>query len=268
MPPRAKRQKVAADAKARSPDEDRSISMAITLKGSVITEAILHGYKDVENRSVRLPLGWIGLHTGKGKCDTLLDQIVRRLAPTVPPDAECPKGYVVGAAWVERAVTFDELRTQFGCTEECNGPNGVLHHVPQCKFSPHAGGPICNILSASLRLPKPVPCNGELGCWPPGLEQVGGRRLPDDVREEVLKQFDESLEIYHFPEVGLRPRGWPLPWAPELSRKEVFWHRDLAKEKASEGAKTTKPTVPWRSVGGIHDIQTEHMVMRGINAWP
>ena len=34
---------------------------------------------------------------------------------------------------------------------------------------PHAGGPICNILSASLRLPKPVPCNGELGCWPPGV---------------------------------------------------------------------------------------------------
>ena len=27
------------------------------------------------------------------------------------------------------------------------------------------------------------------------------RRLPDDVREEVLKQFDESLQIYHFPEV-------------------------------------------------------------------
>lgn len=231
MPPHAKRQKVASEDKARSPDKDRSISMAITLKGSVITEAILHGYKDVENRSVRLPLGWIGLHTGKGKCDALLDQIVRRLAPPdapLPPDAECPKGCVVGAAWVQRTVTFDELRTQFGCTEACHGPNGVLHHVPQCKFSPHAGGPICNILSASVRLPKAVPCNGELGCW----------RLPDDVREEVLKQFDESLQIYHFPEVGLRPRAWPLPWAPQLSRKEVFWHRDLAKEKALTAAKT------------------------------
>ncbi len=170
---------------------------------------------------------------------------------------------------------------------------------------PHAGGPFCNILSASIRLPTPVPCNGELGCW----------RLPDKVREDVLKQIEtETVPIFHFPEaqwcscqfwtppcnisidmsvyticlfvqivilsqdvhantslgpyfrvyiyickyiyiyvylcthifsqiicwyillafqtralirsqIHPRPRGWPLPWAPELSRKEVYWHR-------------------------------------------
>ena len=56
---------------------------------------------------------------------------------------------------------------------------------------PHAGGPFCNILSASIRLPTPVPCNGELGCW----------RLPDKVREDVLKQIEtETVPIFHFPE--------------------------------------------------------------------
>ena len=170
---------------------------------------------------------------------------------------------------------------------------------------PHAGGPFCNILSASIRLPTPVPCNGELGCW----------RLPDKVREDVLKQIEtETVPIFHFPEampwcscqnmvkrnmnsghhlvtcgfaclsslsilyliarivigskdvhakyvfldqifmkisnkkylhehrfynfclfskltklmrsqIHPRPRGWPLPWAPELSRKDVYWHR-------------------------------------------
>eukprot|EP00439_Symbiodinium_sp_Y106_P022864 s1523_g2.t2 len=91
------------------------ISMAITLKGSVITEAILHGYKDVENRSVHLPLGWIALHTGKGKCDLRLDAIMRKLAEKpLPPDSKCPKGYVVGAAFVERSVRFPELRAEMG----------------------------------------------------------------------------------------------------------------------------------------------------------
>lgn len=60
---------------------------------------------------------------------------------------------------------------------------------------PHAGGPFCNILSASIRLPTPVPCNGELGCW----------RLPDKVREDVLKQIEtETVPIFHFPEA--------MPW--------------------------------------------------------
>jgi hypothetical protein len=36
---------------------------------------------------------------------------------------------------------------------------------------------------------------------PPRRANKKPRRLPDDVREEVLKQFDESLQIYHFPEV-------------------------------------------------------------------
>ena len=107
----------------------------------------------------------------QGKCDALLvwspvtlqwhlslpcqcgssteDQIMRHLAPGLPEDSKCPKGFVVGAAWVERAatwhshvtslehfvdltrsverlwiwsgnlckVTFDELRAQFGCKE-------------------------------------------------------------------------------------------------------------------------------------------------------
>eukprot|EP00434_Breviolum_minutum_P011513 symbB.v1.2.010151.t1/scaffold660.1/size175713/8 len=231
----AKRRKVTVKELQSPEDPDRKyltkMTMAITLKGSVITEAILHGYKDVENRSVRLPLGWIALHTGKGKCDALLDQIMRRLAPGLPEDSKCPKGFVVGAAWVERAVTFDELRDQFGCKEECNGPTpGDLRHVPKCTFSPHAGGPFCNILSASIRLPTPVPCNGELGCW----------RLPDKVREDVLKQIEtETVPIFHFPEIHPRPRGWPLPWAPELSRKDVYWHRDFAKQKQKATPQTT-----------------------------
>lgn len=31
---------------------------------------------------------------------------MRRLAPGLPPDAQCPKGFVVGAAWVEKAAAW------------------------------------------------------------------------------------------------------------------------------------------------------------------
>ena len=40
-------------------------TVAITLKGSELTEVILRGYNDVENRNIQLPLGWVALHTGK-----------------------------------------------------------------------------------------------------------------------------------------------------------------------------------------------------------
>ena len=34
------------------------------------------------------------------------DQIMRRLAPGLPSDAQCPKGCVVGAAWVKRSAPW------------------------------------------------------------------------------------------------------------------------------------------------------------------
>ncbi|CAE7319717.1 abfD [Symbiodinium sp. CCMP2592] len=204
------------------------ISMAITLKGSVITEAILHGYKDVENRSVHLPLGWIALHTGKGKCDLRLDAIMRKLAEKpLPSDSECPKGYVVGAAFVERSVRFPELRAEMECSQDCDSPAGDVQHVDGCTFSPHAGGPICNILSASLRLKTPVPCPGEMGCW----------RLPEAVREKVVAQLDaEDVMIFRKAEAERLPRPFPPTWAPALRREEVRWNRDMLPERGAAAA--------------------------------
>ena len=115
-------------------------------------------------------------------------------------------------AYVLCEVKLEELQRHFGCS--CEGQGG-LRHVASCSFSPHAAGPVCNLLGASLRLPKPVACSGELGCW----------RLPDEVREEVAKQLN-GLEVFHFKEE--RPQAWPLPWAKHLSREDVFWHRAMS----------------------------------------
>ncbi|CAE7350577.1 abfD, partial [Symbiodinium pilosum] len=176
---------------------------------------------------------------------------MRKLAAEpLPPDSQCPKGYVVGAAWVERAVRFADLREEFRCGKECDGPGNDLRHVDSCTFSresrigsasgtfqalsPHAGGPICNILSAALRLKTPVPCAGEIGCW----------RLPESVREKVAAQLD-GIDIKLFREAKESlPRPWPLSWDPTLPREAVRWHRDMLPERGTSKGKSGQPNLP------------------------
>ena len=41
------------------------VPKAITLRGAELSEAILRGYKDIENRNIRLLPGWVALHRGQ-----------------------------------------------------------------------------------------------------------------------------------------------------------------------------------------------------------
>ena len=118
-------------------------------------------------------------------------------------------GAMVGVCLVERAVRFAALRAEQGCGEECRVALGALeaHHGPSCRLSPFALGPFCNIISAAIRLPRPVPCQGKLGCW----------RLGAAVREEVLAQLTARSPppCADFEQYGAGlPRAWPPPWLP------------------------------------------------------
>ena len=92
-------------------------------------------------------------------------------------------------------------------------------------------------------IPKKNPLNQKqlLSCCPL-LFLVCGQKV---FRTSFLWVFHAIDGIFHiFPRVFVgfcqrfwrvnkkvlpaRPRGWPLPWAPELSREEVFWHRGSA----------------------------------------
>jgi len=46
-----------------------TVTHGLTLKGAQLTWALLEGQKPIENRSVRLPEGWLILHTGSGKLE-------------------------------------------------------------------------------------------------------------------------------------------------------------------------------------------------------
>ena len=71
-----------------------NLAFAVTLRGPELAEAILQGYKDVENRHRRLPLGWVALHTGKRKTEPHMRGTIHHLSPGMPAAQGCPQGAV------------------------------------------------------------------------------------------------------------------------------------------------------------------------------
>ena len=155
----------------------QGVNRAITLRGAELTEAIVRGFKDIENRKCRLPVGWVALHTGQGSIEPVERAKIEALCPGLPAAASCPRGAVVGVCFVQRCVPFEALRREQGCGGDCD--LAASHHSPSCRLNPFATGVMCNIISMAVRLPKPVPCKGQLGCW----------GLPLGVREEVEAQL-------------------------------------------------------------------------------
>ena len=143
----------------------QGVNRAITLRGAELTEAIVRGFKDIENRKCRLPVGWVALHTGQGSIEPVERAKIEALCPGLPATASCPRGAVVGVCFVQRCLPFEALRLAQGCGSECD--LAASRHSAACRLSPFAEGPECNIISMAVRLPRPVPCKGTRECWSP-----------------------------------------------------------------------------------------------------
>ena len=182
------------------------VRRAITLRGQ-LSEAILHGHKDIENRHINSGVRWVALHTGQGTIKPELGALIEHLSPGLPPAETCPKGAVVGVCFVQGALTFEALRQEQGCGSDCEP--AAQRHSPTCRLSPYAIGPVCNIISMAVRLPRPVSCRGQLGCW----------TLPLEVRQEVEEQLvamspQEMRDASWCTPPSQVPHAWPLPWLP------------------------------------------------------
>ena len=69
------------------------------MKGALISEAILRGYKKVENRTWAIKPGWYALHTGSGKIEKSTKLVVTQNWPSdtpIPNDSELPRSAIVG----------------------------------------------------------------------------------------------------------------------------------------------------------------------------
>lgn len=60
-------------------DALQNLTKALTMKGALVSFAIISSDKNIENRSKMLKPGWYALHTGSGKIDTNLEKLVIKL---------------------------------------------------------------------------------------------------------------------------------------------------------------------------------------------
>jgi hypothetical protein len=57
-------------------DALKYLDRGLTMKGALVSFAILNADKNIENRPKTLKSGWYALHTGSGKIDASLEELV------------------------------------------------------------------------------------------------------------------------------------------------------------------------------------------------
>ena len=112
------------------------------------------------------------------------------------------RGCVVGLLWFHRAVRIDVLRSEWQCGEGCNFSVAPAVHVENCKLSPHAFGPFCSIVGASITLRTPIACPGFMAKW----------RLPEDTLSAVLAYIKDPSNVITRAGLGLQAWDEPRPW--------------------------------------------------------
>ena len=114
----------------------------ITMKGALISEAILRGYKKVENRNWVIKPGWYALHTGAGKIEKATKLVIHQNWPEdVQIPTNLPTSAIVGLIHIGSSTVMTE-------------PNGW------------ETGPILNHIIDTIRLEEPIyNVKGNLGLW-------------------------------------------------------------------------------------------------------
>lgn len=133
--------------------------------------AIVHGGKDVENRTWAPPAKFIGemiaIHHGKKFDEKAAEEIVEFLEMDELPPEAVDEG-IIGLARIARVVSgrFDP------------------EAVDPAQGSPWFSGPVGWVLADRVWLPKPLPCRGAQGLWP----------VPTNIANAALCQYDAQVE--------------------------------------------------------------------------
>ena len=203
------------------------LQFAMTIQGQEVAESILQGRKDVNNTHERVPLGWIALHIGKSGTKKIVPESDTCLTSQFSLSQYYPKGAIVGICWVERAVTVSTLQTEHGCKDECD--------VTPKRW--------CCVISATIRIRTPVPCEGRTSHW----------RLKEETRNLILDQLvvipspTRIDVVHHGPELP-QDRPFPKGGPSKRARDEEGHARDLGHVRETETAtlvaNTPHPTTP------------------------
>lgn len=144
---------------------------AITMKGALVSFALLHGKKDIENRSKQIKPGWYALHTGSGKINPEIEKYVIKNLQTIikqediPKEKDLPHSCIVGAFHIS------------GSLELKNDAN--------LKKNGWSLGPVCNFVDKTLSFDNPIPTKGAIALgW--NFDSIDKRN--DDIRKEKLSE--------------------------------------------------------------------------------
>jgi hypothetical protein len=234
-----------------------SVTHAFSLKDSELSHAILARRKEIENRNCKFSPGWYCVHTSKANKLSLpeLHQL-RHLcrSKTVVHAPHSGNGAVTGLAFVGKAVSYEQLCHEAGCT--CD----VARHIQSCKVNPFAAGPQCHIITAAFWLLEPVACRGNTRSWPlppHALESVRAQ-LRDARMHKVVKEARVAAE-----QVQPVPSDWPVPWLAQGTPRYLYQHMSAvpAETKATHELATLAaehdPTVAekgqqeWKEEGAV-----------------
>ena len=181
-----------------------TIQHCLTVSGLNLLEAMLSGYKDCENRRFSMEKQWVALHCGK-TASSHSDDIARFCPGLASQVGASAPGLVCGMVFFSKSLKMEEHREEAGC-----GPSCVLDtktfsatHVPTCRCSPFAYGPVLNVISRAIKFNVPFPAKGKLGKWP--LESRDRHRIL-----AILQAGEYTLRVFDPATI----QTWPLPWLP------------------------------------------------------
>tara|TARA_B110000046_G_scaffold36971_1_gene40346 strand:- start:659 stop:1129 length:471 start_codon:yes stop_codon:yes gene_type:complete len=156
------------------------VTHGLTLRGAVLTYAILKGIKRVENRHFHMQPGWYVLHTGAKMSSHESQRTLLASLIDAPDEKDLPHSAIVGAVEISHDLSLEQCRA----TE------------------PWAFGPVCNVIRSVVCMERPVAHRGALSLWaidPEVLEGVRTQLQAAPVRVNDLSHLPPPQEGLHRP---------------------------------------------------------------------
>ena len=138
---------------ATSPEE---VTHAFTLSAPHLAWLILNGHKTIENRQVRLPTGWYGVHVGLAAYTSIAEELKYHKEFKMPPVLGMKRGYVHGLCKIGAAAPHSLVE-------------GNRWAVGSFKFA--------NIITEVVWFEEPVKARGNFNFWPLKSAQEEVRKL-------------------------------------------------------------------------------------------
>ena len=151
---------------------NKEMKSGITMKGALVSYALLHGGKDIENRTKRVKPGWYALHTGSSKIDPNIEKyVIKNLKfnlkeNDIPKEKDLPHSCIVGAFHIAGSA---ELKDN--------------EHL---KTNGWSLGPVCNFVDKTLNFENPISTKGMI--------TLGWSFDSIDKKNNVVKKDEKLIE--------------------------------------------------------------------------